>query len=456
MTRYIQENSTHNFKDQTRLKKNILDENLKEKENIIFHFAYTSFLKLRKKVSPIYMDEIEDIFTKSLKKLPGSKELEEEKKIMLGHGKTFLQLTVSPVRKPTKRSLFLLFIFISIVIHYYLNNYRGGTFCYSEFKNKKLLAEKEWNKVFIIKDSVDIHKKEMKHLQGRINQTRALLPVKESKKNWIISYEKPKDEKTMTPIEKEHKENIDKYEDLQVIIEALGMDTDEKTQKRFEEAKQRYDDDIERYLRDEKKCKVEKSFDRLYITSWTTLFMLAQIYDSTIIRWVIDIIPYSNLFSNYIKVDRLGAWGLFILYMKYYGYKHIINDFAIKIFEQGINSAKAGVFSEHLIYIIAGIIFSSVAVYNASVWLLTKELPGLFEGTKQQSQLERSHKKIEELNEVIKNMSKTPTSKSSRRNTTRTVKTPTVRRPKIPKKNTSLLSNYEEEFEKRLIHKYKK
>ena len=81
--------------------------------------------------------------------------------------------------------------------------------------------------------------------------------------------------------------------------------------------------------------------------------------------------------------------------MKYYGYKHIINEFAIKIFEQGINSAKAGVFSEHLIYIIAGIIFSSVAAYNASVWLLTKELPGLFEGIKQQTQIERSHKKIE-------------------------------------------------------------
>ena len=53
-------------------------------------------------------------------------------------------------------------------------------------------------------------------------------------------------------------------------------------------------------------------------------------------------------------------------------------------------------------------------------------------------------------------MSKTPTSKSSRRNTTRTVKTPLVRRPKTPRKNTSLLSNYEEEFEKRLLDRYKK
>ena len=448
MTRYIQETSKNYLREQRGFKKNILDEYLNEKENIIFHFAYISFLKLRKKISNIYMDEMEDIFSKSLKKLPNHKELEEEKKVMLGHGKTFLQLTVSPIRKPTKRSLFLLFIFICIVIHYYYFNYRAGTFCYNEFKNKKLLSEKEWNKVFTIKDSVDIHKKEMKKIEKKINQSTALIPKKENKKNWLISYHKPKNERIITQQEKELKENIDKYEDLQVIIEALGMDTDEKIEKRFEEAKQRYEDDVERYLKDEKKCKVEKSFDRLYITSWTTLFLLAQIYDSTIIRWVIDIIPYSNIFSSYIKVDRLGAWGLFILFMKYYGYKHIINDFAIKIFEQGIHSAKAGVFSEHLMYIVACIIFSSVAAYNASVWLIHKELPGLFEGTTQQSQLEKSNRKIEELNEIIKNMSKTPT--------TRRPKTPTTRRPKTPRKSTSLLSSYEEEFERRVINRYKK
>ena len=125
-----------------------------------------------------------------------------------------------------------------------------------------------------------------------------------------------------------------KKEDLQVIIEVLGMDTELNIKSTLKGYREKYDLDIEIYKKNLEICIKENSMDKLFLTVYYTVFMITNIYDSSIFQCIIGLLPYSEIFLK-VKTDRIINLTLSGIYMKYIGYDYLINDVGKYVFERG-------------------------------------------------------------------------------------------------------------------------
>ena len=134
-------------------------------QKLIFHNIATIFKELETKEK----NKILNLFAKLLELFPEEEDFAYKHFIEKGK---FNLLMVSPV-KPSKKILGVISIFFVAVIHYYLYNINQSNLCHNTFTEYKSLAQKQYDKFFIIKDSVDIHKESIEQLKSKLVKQRA-------------------------------------------------------------------------------------------------------------------------------------------------------------------------------------------------------------------------------------------------------------------------------------------
>ena len=112
------------------------------------------------------------------------------------------------------------------------------------------------------------------------------------------------------------------------------MDTELNIKSTLKGYREKYESDIEIYKKNLERCIKENSMDKLFLTVYYTVFMIANIYDSSIFQCIIGLLPYSEIFLK-VKTDRIIVWTLSGIYMKYIGYDYLINDVGKYVFERG-------------------------------------------------------------------------------------------------------------------------
>lgn len=404
-------------------------------QKLVFHNIAPIFQDLEKK----HKNKILNLFAKLLELFPEEEEFAYKHFIEKGK---FNFITVSPV-KPSKKILGVLSIFFVAVIHYYLYNINQSKLCHNTFTEYKSLSQKQYDKFFTIKDSVDIHKQTIEQLKSKLVTQRSLIPVQKKDSSWLGIVPTYKySGLTLSEIEdlKKRKKDIEKLEnqkeDLQVIIEALGMESEEKIEKTLEEYRKKYDSDIEIYKENLKRCIKENSLDKLFLTVYYTVFMLANIYDSSIFQFIISLLPYSELFLR-VKTDRIIVWTLSGIYMKYIGYNYLINDIGKYAFEKGYEAAVSGDLSNNFLTYIGIFVLGVYTIVKILDYLVFHEIPSLLLGSKTSPE-----KKEKVLKEAIK-------IKKEKRSDIKKMVGPKTPRHRIRKSNKTPITMNRQSFQKR-------
>ena len=240
------------------------EQETEEFDNRIYELVFTQIAPLFDEITSKQRRGIEYLFLQLLDLFPSVRKFTYKHFITNG---TFNLITISPVSKPSKKMLFMVIIFLSAVIHYYLYNGYQRSLCYKTFKDYEKKSEKEFDKYFTIKDSTDIHRQTIQKLQNKLVQQRSLVPIQQKESSWFALVPKY-DHSGLTPEQiieinkrkKEIKKMENQKEDLQVIIEALGMDTELNIKNTLKGYREKYDSDIEIY-----KKKFRKVYERKFI-----------------------------------------------------------------------------------------------------------------------------------------------------------------------------------------------
>ena len=264
------------------------EQQIEEFDNRVYELVFKKIAPLFNEITSKQRRGIENLFLKLLDLFPSVRKFTYKHFIINGE---FNLITISPVSKPSKKMLFMVIIFLSAVIHYYLYNGYQSSLCYKTFKDYERKADKEFNKYFIIKDSTDIHRQTIQKLQDKLKQQRSLLPIQQKESSFFALIPKYDHSgftnEQITEISRRKKEIKvleNQKEDLQVIIEALGMDTELNIKSTLEGYREKYDSDIEIYKKNLERCIKENSMDKLFLTVYYTVFMIANIYDSSIFQ----------------------------------------------------------------------------------------------------------------------------------------------------------------------------
>lgn len=407
-------------------------------QRLIFHNIATIFNDLDTR----HKHKILNLFAKLLELFPEEEDFAYKHFIEKGK---FNLIGVSPV-KPSKKIIGVFSIFFVAVIHYYLYNMNQSKLCHNTFNEYKSLSQKQFDKFFIIKDSVDIHKQSIEQLKSKLVTQRSLVPVQEKESSWLGIVPKTKytglTQSQITDI-KTRKKNIQKLEnqkeDLQVIVEALGMECEEKIKNTFQTYREKYDSDIKIYKENLQKCIKENSLDKLFLTIYYTVFMFANIYDSSIFKFIISLLPYSEFFLK-VKSDRLVVWTLSGIYMKYIGYNYLINDIGKYVFEKGYQAAVSGDLSNNFLTYIGIFIMGMFSIVKILDYIVFHEIPSLFLGSK------NNH---EETEKVLKRAIKI---KKERRNDIKKMVGPKTPRHRIRKTNRTPITMNRQSFQKRKFY----
>lgn len=426
-------------------------EEVEEFDNRIHKLVFQEIAPLLEEITSKQRKGIENLFLELLNLYPSIKSFTY--KYFIVNGKLNL-ITVSPV-KPSRKMLAMVAIFLSAVIHYYLFNNYQCSLCHNTFQEYKKRSEKEFDKYFIIKESSDIHKQSIQKLQSKLHQQKSLIPVQQKDDSWFSLV--PSSKKSgLTPAQlddinkrkKEIKKMESHKEDLQVIIEALGMDTEVNMQETLEGYRQKYDLDIEIYKQNLKTCIKENSMDKLFLTVYYTVFMMANIYDSSIFQCILGLLPYSEVFLK-VKADRLLVWTLSGIYMKYVGYDYLINDIGKYVFQKGYNAAVTGELSNNFMTYVGIFILGVFSMVKILDYILFKEIPSILFGSKTVISQENKQRILKDAIEIKKEKAhgrkkmigpKTPRNNVRRSNK----KVMTMSRSSLEKKKfySELTSNY--------------
>lgn len=427
------------------------DDEIEEFDNRIYKLLLKEIAPLLGEITSKQRKGIENLFLELLNLYPSIKSFTH--KYFIVNGELNL-ITISPV-KPSRKMLAMVAIFLSAVIHYYLFNNYQRSLCDNTFQEYKKRSEKEFDKYFIIKDSSDIHKQSIQKLQSKLQQQKSLIPVQQKDNSWfslIPSSKKsgltPEQRDDINKRKKEIKKMESHKEDLQVIIEALGMDTEVNMQQTLEGYRQKYDLDIEIYKQNLKTCIKENSMDKLFLTVYYTVFMMANIYDSSIFQCILGLLPYSEIFLK-VKADRLIVWTLSGIYMKYVGYDYLINDIGKYVFQKGYNAAVTGELSNNFMTYIGIFILGVFSMVKILDYILFKEIPSILFGSKTVISQENKQRILKDAIEIKKEKAqgmkkmvgpKTPRNKVRKSNK----KVITVTRSSLEKKKfySELTGNY--------------
>ena len=430
------------------------EQETEEFDNRIYELVFTQIAPLFDEITSKQRRGIEYLFLQLLDLFPSVRKFTYKHFITNG---TFNLITISPVSKPSKKMLFMVIIFLSAVIHYYLYNGYQRSLCYKTFKDYEKKSEKEFDKYFTIKDSTDIHRQTIQKLQNKLVQQRSLVPIQQKESSWFALVPKY-DHSGLTPEQineinkrkKEIKKMENQKEDLQVIIEALGMDTELNIKNTLKGYREKYDSDIEIYKKNLERCMKENSLDKLFLTVYYTVFMIANIYDSSIFQCIISLLPYSEVFLK-VKTDRIIVWTLSGIYMKYIGYDYLINDVGKYVFEKGYKLAASGELSDNFLTYIGIFILGMFSIVKILDYIIFKEIPNILLGSGKEITPEKKKEILKDAIEI----------KKEKRNNNKEIvgsKTPRYRTRKSNKPSVRLSSqSYDKrKFYSELTGNYKK
>jgi hypothetical protein len=381
------------------------EQETEEFDNRIYELVFTQIAPLFDEITLKQRRGIEHLFLQLLNLFPSVRKFTYKHFIINGE---FNLITISPVSKPSKKMLFMVIIFLSAVIHYYLYNGYQRSLCYKTFKDYEKKSEKEFDKYFTIKDSTDIHRQTIQKLQNKLVQQRSLVPIQEKESSWFTLVPKY-DHSGLTPEQideinkrkKEIKKMENQKEDLQVIIEALGMDTELNIKNTLKGYREKYDSDIEIYKKNLERCMKENSLDKLFLTVYYTVFMIANIYDSSIFQCIISLLPYSEVFLK-VKTDRIIVWTLSGIYMKYIGYDYLINDVGKYVFEKGYKLAASGELSDNFLTYIGIFILGMFSIVKILDYIIFKEIPNILLGSGKEITPEKKKEILKDAIEIKK------------------------------------------------------
>ena len=427
----------------TNLVKN--EQEIEEFDNRVYELVFTKIAPLFNEITSKQRKGIENLFLKLLNLFPSVRKFTYKHFIINGE---FNLITISPVSKPSKKMLFMVIIFLSAVIHYYLYNSYQSSLCYKTFKDYEGKASKEFDKYFTIKDSTDIHKQTIQKLQDTLKQQRSLLPIQQKESSFFALIPKYDHSgltnEQITEISRRKKEIKvieNQKEDLQVIIEALGMDTELNIKSTLKGYREKYESDIEIYKKNLERCIKENSMDKLFLTVYYTVFMIANIYDSSIFQCIIGLLPYSEIFLK-VKTDRIIVWTLSGIYMKYIGYDYLINDVGKYVFERGYKLAASGELSDNFLTYIGIFILGIFTIVKILDYIIFKEIPNILLGSGKEINQEKKEEILKDAIEI----------KKEKRNNNKEIVGPKTPRYRTRKSNKASVRLSSQSYDKRKFY----
>lgn len=380
------------------------------------------------KIAPLYQNlenkqknGIFEVFSTILELFPDVKKFTYKHYIV---NKKINLLTVSPVKVPSKKMLVMIVLFLfSVSFYYYKNNY-AYKFCERTFNIDKSIAQKQYNKVFHLEDSMKLHLKEKERKQKMLQFQKSLIPFQKKDSSWfgLVPKKQSGGEIILSEDEqkeiKKRKDKIKEYEneimDIEILLEGLEISNKDEYDKTKKAAYKKYQKDLNNYKKNLASCLEESSMDSIFLLGLYCIFLIASIYDSSVFTFIISLIPYGDILLKH-KTDRFMVWFFSLIFLHFDGHMKILNHVSGLVLRKGVDLADAGQLTNYLT-------FKNFLMFIGGTYILTWYLSNILFGKL------GNFLKIDNTTTNTTTNTRTRRARTPRRNTTRrrvnTVRTP--------------------------------